>query len=284
MRFAKSLLVLALPALAYFFLPASVSAASAGCTGAERTFAANGFEVGITDFSPASPTSKLVLVLGPTGGATRIETSYARALCALGIRAAVLDRWTDDNEYNLELEIHDRLYRRAQRAIELVLSHFSETEVGILGTSLGASHAAIASRLQARVRSIFLIVGGAPISSILVNSDQQVLVDGKAKRFERYGFRSVGDYETALRKVIPFEPLEMKPHHPLEVGMAISLADGTVPTEYQMRLRDAWKPSLVLESGFGHIGTILYTWLCRQGQVTKFFADTLTGPRVRAIY
>ncbi len=214
----------------------------------------------------------------PTGGTTRIDLSYGKSLCRKNITSIVVNRWTEDQEYNLELEIHDRIYRRAQKAIDIILNHSSEGSIGILGTSLGASHAAIASMRNDRIGSIFLIVGGAPISSILVNSDQKILLEGKEKRFKLYGFRSLVEYETALKKVIPFEPLHMKPVRGIPImGMSISKNDGTVPTRYQVQLKNAWKPTLVLESSFGHIGTILKTWLCNESQIVGFFEENLSG-------
>lgn len=247
-----------------------------GCAASPLSLREPGFETGVRVYSPPGAAGKLVLILGPTGGATRIEHSYARALCAKGIKAVVIDRWTDDQEYNLELEIHERIYRRAQRAVDLVLANFREPAVGILGTSLGATHAAVAAKRLERLSSAFLIVGGAPIASILATSEQPVLAEGKALRFRRYGFRSVEEYEAALRKVVPFEPLEMeRKGAAAKWGMMISLSDTVVPTGFQQKLRAQLAPELVLESGFGHLGTILFTWLCRSGRVVDFFVNSL---------
>ena len=280
MHILKNLLMLPFVGVFFVFQNAETKTAIESCTGTDGIYSDGTFEVGVTRFSPIDPSGKLVLVMPPTGGSTRIDLSYGQSFCQRGIAAIVVNSWSDDQEYNLELGIHDRLYRRAQHAIDIVLSHSSEKHVGILGTSLGASHAAIASMRNPRISSIFLIVGGAPISSILATSDQQILSEGKEKRFKIYGFRSTTEYEEALKKVIPFEPLSMKPVRSMlpHLGMAISNNDGTVPTRLQLNLKRAWVPTLVLESSLGHIGTILKTWLCYQNQIVHFFEKNLREP------
>ncbi len=234
------------------------------------------FEVGVTRYIPAKVSDRLVIVVPPTGGTTRIDLSYGEEFCKRGIASLVVNRWTDDQEYNLELSIHDRYYRRAQRALDLVLANSWERKIGILGTSVGALHAAIAEQRTDRIDSIFLIVGGAPISTLLATSDQKILADAKAARFKIYGFRSTDEYEVALKKVIPFEPLEINPAKlPKHFGMVISNSDGTVPTRNQIILKNAWNPSLVIESNWGHIPTIVKTWLCEQSRILEFFELTL---------
>jgi hypothetical protein len=256
--------------------PALADADQSPCVVREEVFSKERFKVGVTKFTPSNISSKAVIIVPPTGGTTRIDLSYGKALCKKNITAIVMDRWSDDQEYNLELEIHDRFYRRAQAAIDIVIDNISEKKIGILGTSVGASHAAIASQRTDRIDALFLIVGGAPISSILVNSDQEILVDAKKKRFKMFGFHSLDEYELALKKVIPFEPLSMFPaKHIPHFGMAISNSDGTVPTRNQVILKDAWKPALVLESDYGHIGTILKMWLCNKSEVVNFFDENL---------
>ena len=248
------------------------------CVASAATYTEGDFEVRIARFHPANPSGGLVLLMGPTGGTTRLETSYAKALCEAGLAAVMVNQWTDDQEYNLDLEIHDRIYRRAQRAIDLVLRQFPEKHVGILGTSLGATHAAIASLRIERVNSIFLIVGGAPIASILATSAQPVLAEGKEKRFKLYGFRSDDEYEKALRKAISLEPLKMRPVRGLpRMGMVIANRDDVVPTRFQRFLRDSWKPERVIESEFGHLGAILEAWFCHKAEMVSFFQRALVS-------
>lgn len=250
--------------------------ADRGCEPRALRFQDGTFEVSATKYAPASGSGRLVLILPPTGGTTRIDLSYARKFCRQGMAALVIDHWTDDQEYSLELAIHDRFYRRAQRAIDLALAQAPESHIGILGTSVGASHAAIASRRNPRIAAVFLIVGGAPIASILATSDQKILTEGKARRFRLFGFRSTEEYEAALKPFIPFEPLQMiRAGRAPRLGMAISTNDGTVPTTYQQRLREAWHPSVVIESGLGHIATILRIWLCNQNRILDFFREAL---------
>lgn len=258
-------------------------AAESGCNERHLVYREGGFEVSATRIEPARKSDRMVVILPPTGGTNFMDISYGRAFCRANISALLINQWSNDQEYSLDLEIHDRFYRRGQRAIDLVIARSKEAQIGLLGTSVGAEHAAIASRRNERIGAVFLIVGGAPIASILATSDQEILADGKAKRFKMFGYRSLRDYEAALEAVIPFEPLKMAmPRRKPRLGMVVSLNDGTVPTEFQLRLRDAWMPSTLIYSGLGHVGTILNTWFCHQKRITDFFVTALSMPRPMA--
>lgn len=255
---------------------APLKAADEACAPKPQVFISGDFTTRVSRFEPSTRSKQLVVIMPPTGGTNRIDLSHAYALCRAGMAAVIMDQWSEDQEYNLELAIHDRFYRRGQRAIELLLENISEEKIGFLGTSVGALHSAIAYERLPRIQAVFLIVGGAPIASILATSDQQILVEGKAKRFQMFGYRSEKEYERALEKVIPFEPLNLNAsRNSRRVGMVISNSDGTVPAKNQRMLKTAWAPSLVLESSFGHIGTIIKTWLCDQDEVVKFFLQNL---------
>lgn len=284
MQTTKQLLIFFFLLSALFSQESIAKSPETPCTARDLVHFEGEFEVGVTRFSPMANTDRLVLVMPPTGGTTRIDLSYGKALCESGIASIVVNRWTGDQEYNLELEIHDRIYRRAQRAMDLVLSKAPERNVGILGTSLGASHAAIASMRNVGIKTIFLIVGGAPIASIIANSDQKILAEGKAKRFKIYGFRTLEEYEAALRKVIPFEPLAMASAGGIpQLGMAISHRDNTVPTQFQLALKNAWRPTLILNSNLGHVGTVVKTWLFHENQIVGLIQKTLSQQAVARV-
>lgn len=266
-RFA--LLVLVLYASSTCYLKAHAT-----CSQVERKITSLDFEASFSDYEPKENSKSLVLIVPPTGGANLIDQSYAKAICKSGIQAVVLNHWANDDEYALELEIHERFYRRAQKAIDLVQTHFSEKEIGILGTSVGAIHSAIAFARNEKIRSAYLIVGGGDIAAIISHSDLPAMVEAKKARFKMFGFKSDEDYELALKKILPFEPLTMNFQRAnRKLGMVISTNDLTVPSANQNFLRDAWKPDFTSYSRWNHFWTIVKTWLCDSQDIVRFFAE-----------
>lgn len=253
----------------------------------EKTISDPNFQVRFLEYSPTpdltTAARKTVLIIPPTGGTNFIDRSYAKALCKAGLRAVILNHWSEDDEFNYELEIHTRFYSRAQRAIDLLVKEFSgpastevttasKTEIGILGTSVGALHASIAFARRPEITSAFLIVGGGDIADIIVHSNQGVMEDAKRERFQRYGFKSNEEYKSALDKILPYEPLKIEfDRSRKRLGMVISASDLTVPGKNQLQMRDQWKPDVIYESRWQHMGAIVSTWLFDTRNVVEFF-------------
>lgn len=242
------------------------------CAPVTRDVKRDEFTVRYIEFQPAKDSSKIVIVVPPTGGTNFMDRSYGANLCEKGIGAAIVDGWSNDDEFNYELEIHTRFYRRAQASIDLVVDQFKGKSIGLLGTSVGAIHGAIAFERNENIKSAFLIVGGGDIPAIIATSDQQVMLDAKKERFKRFGFKSIEEYRAALKKVIPFEPLELSFNRiGKKLGMIISTNDSTVPTANQFLLRNKLHPDFEFQSSWWHVGTILKTWLFDKQTVVDFF-------------
>lgn len=233
----------------------------------------------------------VVLIIPPTGGTNFIDRSYARSLCRAGLRAVILNHWSEDDEHSYELEIHTRFYNRAQRAIDLLVSEFlggadgdskfgmkseeegkSQVKIGVLGTSVGALHGSVAFARRPEITSGFFIVGGGDIADIIVHSDQGAMKDAKEVRRKKYGFKSDEEYQAAVEKVLPYEPLKIPfDRSRKRLGMVISESDQTVPGKNQLLMRDQWKPEVVYSSRWQHMGAIVSTWLFQTDDVVKFF-------------
>ena len=124
-------------------------------------------------FYPVTGSLKTIIILPPTGGANMIDRSYARLLCANGYNVYILDKYTGYDEYNLDLEIHRRYYGRAQRAVDLIVKDIPEThQLSIMGTSVGALHAAISVGRIDRIKNALIITGAADIAGTIVDSVQ----------------------------------------------------------------------------------------------------------------
>lgn len=229
------------------------------------------FEVKISRYKGEKESSKDILIIPPTGGVNILDRSYARVLCAAGFNATILETFTDEDEYNLELSIHTRYYARVQKAINITLKTIPENHsLGILGTSVGAFHAAIAAGLHARITSALTITGGADIAGIIVNSDQKLMTVAKEKRMEMYHFGSEEDYLHALREHIELEPLNYN-YKNKKLGMVIATSDHTVPTKNQELLFEHWRPEVYKRFNNDHFWAILRTWIFHTDFVVDFF-------------
>ncbi len=220
---------------------------------------------------------KHIIIVPPTGGTNMIDRSYAKNLADLGFHVHVMNHWSPPDPINYELGIHRKFYGNAERAIELVVKGIPEAEsVGILGTSVGGLHAAVATGLIPRIKTAMVITGGADIAGVIVYSDQKAMVDAYDKRREMYGFKNREEYYTALHKEIVLEPLRMKEALAgKNLALVISKEDTTVPGKFQLQLLDLWQPKDVLYLENDHFWTIVKTWFFHEDFVTGFFTKYL---------
>lgn len=224
-------------------------------------------------FYPVTGSTKTIIILPPTGGTNMIDRSYARHLCATGFNVYILDEYTGFDEYNLDLEIHRRYYGRTQRAVDIIVRAVPDThEIGILGTSVGALHAAISVGRIERIKNALIIAGGADITGLVVDSDQSVMRVAREKRNKMFGFKTRDDYYNELKKHIELDPLNYEKVFPSKkISMVIAENDTTVPGQYQRLLQKIAKPSRTLEMSDNHFWAIVKTWLFHKDFVVKSF-------------
>lgn len=224
-------------------------------------------------FYPATGSEKTLIILPPTGGTNLIDRSYARHFCASGFNVYILDKWTMYDEYALDLEIHRRYYARTQRAVEIIVNDIPETHsVGIMGTSVGALHAAIATGIIPRITKALFITGGADITGLIVDSDQEVMRVARQKRNEMFGFRTRDDYYNELKKHIELDPLFYEKNFSgKEISMVIADNDTTVPGPYQRLLQKVTGSKRTIEMSDNHFWAIVKTWLFHRDFVLKSF-------------
>ncbi len=241
-------------------------------TTTEISYGSSDFEVKVAKYSGTNPSLKSILILPPTGGENFIDRSYAREFSRKGFDVYILQSWTGMDERSSDLEIHQRLYGRGQKAIEVVLNQINSPYIGLLGTSVGALHGAVAASKQAKLNSVFIITGGAPVADVIVLSDQQAMQDLKKKRSERYGFKNAEENILAIDKNFSFEPMQLGDgYKSKDLGMVIAENDETVPTVTQENLKNYWKPKKVISYANGHFWGIVRTWLLDENEVITFF-------------
>lgn len=232
------------------------------------------FEVEVTKYSDASFSKKSLLIMPPTGGSNLIDRRYAKMFARAGYDVYIVEAWTNLNEQSTDLELHQRIYARAQKAIELVLNEIQSPFVGMIGTSVGALHSEIAAAKQDRINSIFIIVGGAPIAEVIVTSDQQAMKDLKQERYKRYGFKNDEEYLSSLQKSFFLEPMQLGDGYMKKtLGVVIATEDTTVPTTTQKKITEFWKPKYILNLNNNHFWGIVKTWLFHDDEILKFFEE-----------
>jgi pimeloyl-ACP methyl ester carboxylesterase len=215
---------------------------------------------------------RTVVIFPPTGGANRIDRSYAKQVFERGENAIIVTGWTGHDEERLDLEIHPVLHERALKAFQVVLSRIPpEQKVSVLGTSVGGLFAAIIASEFDRPERVLVIAGGAPIPQIVANSDEKTLSRVREQRFEKYGFKNRDEYANALAQKFSLDPLDLSQgFQSKKLGLIIMTEDTTVPTEYQLRLKDHWPNSSVLKVENDHFWGIVNTWWYHSDWVLDF--------------
>lgn len=231
----------------------------------------------------AAESRRHVVVIPPTGGTNMLDRSWGKRLCEAGLSAHILEHWTQDDEYALDLGIHQRFYQRTQRAIGLLLNDLPASDfVGILGTSIGGIHAAMAMGLHPRLGAAFVITAGARMHTMIAESDQQVMVEAWEKRREMFNISDKTEYARRLDGHIKYDAEKLPRHFAGKpLGMVVARGDTVVPRANQEVLRQLWRPETVIEWRFNHFLTIVWSWWWDRNRVINFF--TQASAHVRAV-
>ena len=234
------------------------------------------FKVQIQQYNCEKSPLKSLLIMPPTGGTNYIDRSYAKKFCNAGYDVYIIESWSKMGEKNPEFTIHQRFYSGAQKAIQVTLEQINTPFVGLLGTSVGAMHAAVASNQQPRINAIFSIVGGIPITDIIIHSDQQAMIDLRLQRQKNYGVKNDDDYQKKLDVAFNLEPMKSgELYKTKKFGMVVATKDQTVPTQNQNQLVQFWKPKTIITLNNDHFWGIVKTWLFHSDELVDFFDHAL---------
>ena len=221
---------------------------------------------------PVKAADKTLLIMPPTGGTNYIDQSYAKQFCKAGFEVYIIESWTGMLEKNTDLGVHQRLYTRAQKAMTVTLQQVKSPFIGLLGTSVGAMHAAVASNQQPRINAIFSILGGIPITNIIITSDQKAMIDLKQLRQQKLGIKNDDDYQNQLGQAFHLEPsLSGELFKSKKFGAVVATQDETVPTKNQNQLVEFWRPETVITLNNDHFWGIVKTWMFHSDEVLDFF-------------
>jgi hypothetical protein len=221
---------------------------------------------------------RTVLVLPPTGGENVLDQGYANTLCANGFRAVIVQSWFRQTEARLDMGMHDEGAVRALSAIRHVLDWLDPsrpTQVGILGTSVGALSSALALGFDARLGSAVLIVGGVGMPEIIAATTEKGGAALREARMKAFGLETQADYLAALRERVTIDPADFAGFSGRKNVLAfVGTNDLTVPTANQRRLVKDFAAESDEYAG-DHTQTILHTFAWKRGKIVEFFGRTL---------
>ena len=262
---------------AFLLCCAGLNSSTVDCTPIDAHLKnSEGFWVNLARYGPRS--GKSLILIPPTGGTNYIDRSYAKKFCKAGYQVLIVKEWAGQTETGIfDLQLHQRFYERSEKAIDLTLNEIDSGSIGLLGTSVGALHSAVAASTKDRISAVFIISGGAPLSAIIVNSDQDAMVNLGVKRKQAFGYKSKSEYLTALAPQIKLEPMKLgNGFKKKKLGMVVALEDTTVPTDTQKTLQSYWQPSVVIELANSHFWAIVNTWLYHSDEILAFFDSSLS--------
>ncbi|RYZ74861.1 MAG: hypothetical protein EOP05_08885 [Proteobacteria bacterium] len=231
------------------------------------------FNVDLTVCKAKGESKKSLLILPPTGGTNTIDKSYLKTFCKNGFDVYLFNDWSRPGETGQDLFFHQRAYTNSQKAIGLVLEKIKTPFIGLLGTSVGATYAAVAANTFASLDAVFFIVGGVPIMEVVATSDHPSMLRFHESRFKTLGFKNDEEYFAALSKSYSFEPTK-HPNLGKRIGVVIATKDKTVPTKTQQQLIDYFHPSKLISLSGGHVWAVVKTWLFHTDDLVSFFEES----------
>lgn len=221
---------------------------------------------------------KTIILLPPTGGENILDRGYANYLCFKGFRTIILQNWPGDGETTIDLGMHDKGAIRSLAAIRRIVDYVKpnrDSQIGILGTSIGAVSSALALGFDKRINVAALIVGGIGMAEIIAQSDESGASKLRASRMAALKFKSQEEYMAALKSAIHIEPGLFHDYTgEKKVLSFIGAADTTVPTKNQMDLSQAFKANAITYKG-NHSDTIFHVFCNYRKTIFDFFASNL---------
>jgi len=234
----------------------------------------DGFTVKYQEFQPSEKKAvpRTVVIFPPTGGVTYIEKAYAKAMAKRGATVKVIETWTDLPNPGIALSLHQKLHERAMRALKMIHATIPRGhKVSLLGTSLGGIYAAVATHQFDFMDRVFVIAAGSSIPKIIAFSEHDSMTPLRKQRKEKFGFPDNAAYAAAIDEVFFLDPSDRpEGSKGKTLGMAISLKDKAVPTEFQEDLKNLWNPTKIIPINAGHFWSIVTTWASHKNEIAKF--------------
>lgn len=254
--------------------------------------AADGITIEYTEYLPPLLDGKIaselnrqlstIIVMPPTGGVTVLDRRFSTKLCSTRQRVVLVKKWTGLNEPGqIDFEIHNRNFSRANRVIQSLVERFQGAASGqsqklrLMGTSLGAQYSISAlARLAVFDRAV-LIVGGSPLSRVIANSNNTEMKILRDRRFTELKVPSIETYRQTLDSVFKWNDEEQiaRISQRTQVLMVVGLEDDAVPTENQEHLEKVIRPARAIRIKADHIGTIMQAYFSHASEIVEFLTN-----------
>lgn len=235
-------------------------------------------EVSVRIYHARKDSDRTVILLPPTGGENILDQGYANHLCGAGLNVALLQTWSHQTDVTLDPSMHDHGALRSLSAIRHTLDYLRPargTQVGILGTSVGALSSSLALGFDPRLNTAVLIVGGLGFPEIVARSTEKGAAKLREERMKAFGMKSVEDYVAFITKNVKVEPADFVGFSGSKKVLAfVGTKDDTVPTRNQFELVKAYAAESDEYAG-DHTATILNTFTWKRGKIAAFFEENL---------
>ena len=241
------------------------------------------FVVTAREYRPHQKNAPVVFILPTIISESVVERRLASRFCDNGIAAFILDVVKDipAEEEIRNLNVHDESYVRALAGVRTVMNNLSldtslSQNYGIMGLSLGGMQAAFVAGSEPRLKASVVVVGAGNVPSVLAYSDQKIVARQRAERMKLFGFENQEAYRRALVSLVPNDPINVAQNiQPGSMYLFIALKDKTVPTKFQLELKDKIPKPLVYEIRTNHVGAVIKAGSIHAGKITRFFKSKL---------
>ena len=268
----------------------SFSAWGAPCDGNTQTFPTTDPQTGkewfvkARAFRPAT-SSKVpaIFILPPIDGANELDRTLARAFCASGMGAYIVNIINDPEfeDRTWDLNTHTYEVLRVEKGLKLVMDKL-ETDsgvsgkFGILGASLGGIQSAYIAGSDTRIIASVILAGAGNVPGILAFSEQNTIKNLREARMSLFGIQDQPTYESIMNPFILFDPIDVAGNvKPGSMMMFITTKDDDVPTVYQQELRSKVREPRVIEIDAEHIPGIVIAGTVHGPDIIEFFKDWL---------
>ena len=223
-------------------------------------------------------TLRTVILLPPTGGENLLDQVYSNYLCSSGFRVILLQTWSHQTDMKLDIVMHDEGAIRSTAAIRHVLDYLApqrSTQVGIIGTSVGALSSALALGFDSRLNTGVLIVGGTGEADIIARSNEQGVAQLRDARMKAFGYKDIEEYAAAVKQKVRIDPADFVNYTgPKNILAFVGTEDITVPTANQRELVQMFHAQSVEYAG-DHVATIKHTALWDRATIADYFNKNL---------
>ncbi len=230
--------------------------------------------------APALESNRAVIIMPPTGGENVLDDKYANQLCSRGLRVVIVQSFEVLPDSNIDLGMYDRDALRSLIAIRQTVDFLTATgshSIGILGTSLGALQASLATAVDSRISTATFIAGGLGLAAIIAKSNEPANAQLREIRLQKYNI-SQEQYEQSLNRAIhidvaPF--LDPSLAKTKKVLCVVAMNDTYVPTPTQFKLYDAFGRQGVITFEMDHVAAIEHAATFKSLAIINFFIQKM---------